>query len=158
MSEFSELVVIALLILSRPLDTLIAFYLDKSTKPSAAAPTRYAVRQVLEQELRREQLLQSSKARHNRSSAFSSQAAGGQDGNKENQDPRSEPAVKLPDVKRDFFGRVIKDERPPSAGKEVKRQAPEKMRESDRVWVSFHEGFSNAVRKPITLKELMDGF
>ena len=29
--------------------------------------------------------------------------------------------------------------------------------ESGRVWVSFHEGFSNAVRKPITLAELMKG-
>ena len=26
-----------------------------------------------------------------------------------------------------------------------------------RVWVSFHEGFSNAVRKPITMEELMRG-
>jgi chromosome transmission fidelity protein 18 len=26
-----------------------------------------------------------------------------------------------------------------------------------RVWVSFHEGFSNAVRKPVTLREIMSG-
>ena len=33
------------------------------------------------------------------------------------------------------------------------------MKELERkVWVSFHEGFSNAVRKPITLEELMRGF
>lgn len=29
---------------------------------------------------------------------------------------------------------------------------------SGNVWVTFHEGFSNAVRKPITLDELMRGF
>ena len=36
-------------------------------------------------------------------------------------------------------------------GKEKKRE------EEHRVWVSFHEGFSNAVRKPISLEELMRG-
>lgn len=28
----------------------------------------------------------------------------------------------------------------------------------NQVWVSFNEGFSNAVRKPITIEELMRGF
>lgn len=27
-----------------------------------------------------------------------------------------------------------------------------------KIWVTFHEGFSNAVRKPIGMRELMDGF
>jgi chromosome transmission fidelity protein 18 len=26
-----------------------------------------------------------------------------------------------------------------------------------RIWVSFHEGFSNAVRKPVTLDDIMRG-
>lgn len=30
--------------------------------------------------------------------------------------------------------------------------------EDERVWVSFNEGFSNAVRKPITMNDLMEGF
>lgn len=30
--------------------------------------------------------------------------------------------------------------------------------EGGRIWMSFNEGFSNAVRKPITLRDLMDGF
>jgi len=27
----------------------------------------------------------------------------------------------------------------------------------NKVWVTFHEGYSNAVRKPITIEELMRG-
>lgn len=142
---------------SRPLDTLTAFYLDNSSKPTGPAPTRYAVRQVLEQELQKEKMLQNSMLRQNRSRALGGHAGEGED-DKENRDPQSAPTAKVSDVKRDFFGRFIKEDRPPSAGREVKKQATDKVKEQDRVWVSFHEGFSNAVRKPITLRELMDGF
>lgn len=31
-------------------------------------------------------------------------------------------------------------------------------RHGGRIWVSFHEGFSNAVRKPISLGDLLEGF
>ncbi|RMD42304.1 hypothetical protein DV735_g2832, partial [Chaetothyriales sp. CBS 134920] len=78
-----------------PLDTLTTFHLAKG---APSAPVRYAVRQVLDQELRKEKAVQA---------ALSRQARGAR---------------------------------------------------GARVWVSFHEGFSNAVRKPITLKELMEGF
>lgn len=33
----------------------------------------------------------------------------------------------------------------------------EKRKREARVWVSYHEGFSNAVRKPVTLKEILSG-
>ena len=147
-----------LLTRNRPLDMLTTFHLDKSTKSAASAPTRYAVRQVLDQELQKERLLQSSQARHNRSTLLSGQLADTDDGNKENQNPVTKVIAQADDVKRDFFGRVIKEQRLASAGNEAKRQPADKVKESDRVWVSFHEGFSNAVRKPITLKELMEGF
>jgi chromosome transmission fidelity protein 18 len=142
----------------RPLDTLNAFYLDKASQASGSGPTRYAVRQVLQQELRKEQMLQSSQARQNRTTALSGQADEEHESNKENQEPDKKVKAKNRDVKRDFFGRVIEEQCPPSAGKETKKQSTEKAKEADRVWVSFHEGFSNAVRKPITLRELMDGF
>ena len=59
--------------------------------------------------------------------------------------------------KRDFFGRVIVNEE--SITGTTKQSSKKAMATNDegRVWVTFHEGFSNAVRKPITLKELMDG-
>lgn len=62
-------------------------------------------------------------------------------------------------VKRDFFGRIINEVRPVSAG--GKSNAEDKAVSKDeepRVWISFHEGYSNAVRKPLTLKELLENF
>jgi len=72
-------------------------------------------------------------------------------------------------VKRDFFGRVLEVEGPRSmnglrgdeGGKEESREARRKRVRTEngegRVWVSFHEGYSNAVRKPVTIRELMGG-
>ena len=118
------------------------------------------MRQVLDQELRKEKVLQASMARHARSSAFEHDA----DEDKENESPKKATKVEqiqaqAVKVKRDFFGRIIKEARPTSAGEGAqKAKATTAEDEAGRVWVSFHEGFSNAVRKPITLKELMDSF
>jgi chromosome transmission fidelity protein 18 len=62
---------------------------------------------------------------------------------------------------RDFFGRVIVNEARPSSaagsgGSPATGKAAGKAEE--RVWVSFHEGFSNAVRKPISLREFWESF
>jgi chromosome transmission fidelity protein 18 len=76
--------------------------------------------------------------------------------NKENQDPRAAATRRADAAKLDFFGRPLKEQRPASAGKEASKAV--KVKEKVNVFVTFHEGFSNAVRKPITLKELMDSF
>lgn len=82
----------------------------------------------------------------------------------------SEPS-KAPAAKRDFFGRIIM-QNPSSDGAQQQRSdgvaagmMPRGARavtlhskEDREIWVSFHEGFSNAVRKPITLEELIKGF
>ena len=70
--------------------------------------------------------------------------------------------------KRDFFGRLIAVNEVPhngDAADDARVQGrPEsaagraKGGDQGRIWVSYHEGFSNAVRKPITLRELMEGF
>ncbi|KAJ9605584.1 Chromosome transmission fidelity protein 18 [Cladophialophora chaetospira] len=136
-----------------PLDNLLSYHMDKSS--SGAGPIRYTVRQVLDQELKKEKILQSSVLRQARSG--SSYSHHDLDEHKENENPAA--TVKELGVKRDFFGRVITEDRPPSAGKAAKEQAAKVQgKGGGRIWVSFHEGFSNAVRKPITLKELMDGF
>lgn len=62
-------------------------------------------------------------------------------------------------VKRDFFGRII-NESLPVAKKDGNDQSSHKRKPSGqvhehKVWVTFHEGFSNAVRKPISLNELL---
>ena len=74
-------------------------------------------------------------------------------------------------VKKDFFGRPLKDtntELGEDGSMAHDAHDPQKKRRvaggsrgskaQGRVWVSFHEGYSNAVRKPITLAELMAGF
>lgn len=71
--------------------------------------------------------------------------------------------------RRDFFGRIItiqqqqqddglirkSDGETETRGEMIKKG---KCGVNNQVWVSFNEGFSNAVRKPITIEELMRGF
>ena len=64
-------------------------------------------------------------------------------------------------VKRDFFGRTIESTQLESSkdrpsGKQL--NAHDGRQEDGMVWVSFHEGSSTAVRKPIGLEELMRAF
>lgn len=58
-------------------------------------------------------------------------------------------------AKKDFFGRevsvIITSDNNGTAAK------PKTKKEENKVWVTFHEGFSDAVRKPITVEELMRG-
>jgi len=64
-------------------------------------------------------------------------------------------------VKRDFFGRVVveevREEDDCDSDEGIKRQKRklQEAKEQGRIWVTFHEGYSNAVRKPISLKEMM---
>jgi chromosome transmission fidelity protein 18 len=68
------------------------------------------------------------------------------------------------EVKRDFFGRVVLG-RTSGNGSHVGEERDGgaqgkgrgKKEGAKKVWVTFHEGFSNAVRKPITVAELMRG-
>lgn len=69
-----------------------------------------------------------------------------------------------PKIKKDFFGRTIEDDLTQSAAnresagheqassKEAMRR---KHQPSKKVWVTYHEGYSNAVRKPISVEELL---
>src|SRR5256885_12005024 len=133
--------------------------MGKSTG-TGPAPTRYAVRQVLDQEHRKETLLRLSNARKARSTTLGLVSGEEHAEDKENAyqngtQRRAAPAGN--GVKRDFFGRITNNPRPVSAV--VKADAEEEMTSKDerpRVWVSFNEGYSNAVRKPLTLKELLD--
>ena len=143
----------------RPLDSLTSFHLGK-VSGQAPAPVRYAVRQVLDQELRKERILMSSAASRARSTLLDSHIDT-TEADKENADAviaRKEAArLEKANTKRDFFGRIVNDARPLGTG--INRPGTAgKGKDEKRVWVSFHEGYSNAVRKPITLKELLDSF
>lgn len=132
-----------------PLDTLADF---ESLAGRKDDKVRYAVRSVLEMEWKKESARIDMENRKRR---------GGQDPEESvvPEDKEEDVAKKLDEankkaVKRDFFGRVIK-ERPLVEGEVRKQAKPEG--DEDRIWVSFHEGFSNAVRKPITIDELFRG-
>lgn len=122
------------------------------------APVRYAVRQVLDQEYQKNIIVRENAARQAR------YKAGNPNDNTEAvlQDKKN-PVYHIEDeltkVKKDFFGRVVREPRPlqeidGNATADAK-QGKKGRTEESKVWVSYHEGFSNAVRKPITIEELL---
>jgi len=147
--------------LNRPLDTLATFE-TSSQKSTAAAPARYAVRQVLSQEHEKYLLRQRADAKQAR------YRAGGPDDiplphlvGKENLVKASTGDLtnkaKFAGVKRDFFGRVIVNEARGTSKEDGKERTRRENVKGNRIWVTYNEGFSNAVKKPISLAELMRG-
>ncbi|KAK4182356.1 putative chromosome transmission fidelity protein 18 [Podospora australis] len=146
------------------LDALSTFE-TAGTLLSAQAPTRYAVCQVLDQELKkaiagREMAARQARLRQGGEYHVPVQQLSLED-DKENKNTAPEGEVKA--VKKDFFGRIIEErplgERSANGGhrrKGSRRGGEEK--EWDKVWVTYHEGINNAVRKPISLEEFMRGF
>lgn len=145
----------------RPLDSLATFE-SKKTTGEPPAPVRYAVRQVLDQEYRRDALRIREENRLARGSGYSrlDTLATTNDDEKENAVPgKKKQAGTIAVGKRDFFGRIVNEARPGSAGKGNESAGGKAVKKAEeRVWVSFHEGYSNAVRKPISLKEFLDSF
>lgn len=126
----------------------------------APAPVRYAVRQVLDQEYRKSALRVRSENRLARDTAHCRlDALGANEDQKENTGAGSTKQAISIGGKRDFFGRIINEVTPGSAAKGAGSAAEKTLQQAgERVWVSFHEGYSNAVRKPITLKEFLSSF
>lgn len=144
------------------LDALATYETAASLFLPSSAPIRYAVRQVLDQELQRTIAQREAQARQARftAGATTSTAAAALPmptihslSNQENSYD-GKPAVT---VKRDFFGRVV--EVRPLAELDVNAVAESRARKEGKkkVWVTYHEGLNNAVRKPITLQEFLGG-
>lgn len=134
---------------------------------AAQIPVRYAVRQVLDQELQKTIAQRETAARQARFKAGMGGAAEPDQhvplphDDKENAPAGQKALPIMPTiVKKDFFGRVVL-EKPlheidgNSAGQK-KGQAADKG--ENKVWVTYHEGLNNAVRKPITLEDFLKGF
>ncbi|KAF1926926.1 chromosome transmission fidelity protein 18 [Didymella exigua CBS 183.55] len=113
---------------------------------------RYAVRSVLEMEWKKESARIDMENRKRRGGREHEEVVV-QEATEEDSAKKLAEANKKA-IKRDFFGRVIK-EKPLVEGEIRKKTKPEG--DEDRIWVSFHEGFSNAVRKPITIDDLFRG-
>ncbi|RDW83744.1 putative sister chromatid cohesion factor (Chl12) [Aspergillus mulundensis] len=139
-----------------PLDSLVSFSKAPGLS-STTAPVRYAVRQVLDQEYRKESIRKNSE---NLASTGSKKST-----TKSTPDnPADVAKLKSTAVKRDFFGRIIEEQGPlPQEAKEqaLARKASSAQQEASnagrKVWVTYHDGFSNAVRKPISMAELLNG-
>jgi chromosome transmission fidelity protein 18 len=146
---------------------------------AAQIPVRYAVRQVLDQELQKTIAQREAAARQARFRAGmvvageQQQQHGGDDDtalllphdDKENANGMRAGGKKvaLPAmptiVKKDFFGRVVVEK--PLAevdGNGGGGGQKNKGQEENKVWVTYHEGLNNAVRKPITLEDFLRGF
>lgn len=143
---------------------------------AAQIPVRYAVRQVLDQELQKTIAQRENAARQARFRAGmgASQAEGQHHeallpyDDKENASAGAaggggQKALPIMPtiVKKDFFGRVVMEK--PLAeidgnggGQKKGQQAADKG--ENKVWVTYHEGLNNAVRKPITLEDFLRGF
>ncbi|KAL1964411.1 hypothetical protein VTN77DRAFT_6969 [Rasamsonia byssochlamydoides] len=141
-----------------PLDALISFSKIKGSAldTGGSGPVRYAVRQVLDQEYRKETMKKQSEASQSKYSDSSSgkKKKGNSDEDKEN-DSASKSSKDGHGVKRDFFGRIINEASVKEPGDCTQKRRSDAQKPERRVWVTFHEGFSNAVRKPISMSELL---
>ena len=124
---------------------------------------RYAVRQVLDQEYRK--ALQ--RLAHDvRQARFKEGNAFGEDSvytfkNRSTVDSLikhvDEDEEQITKVKKDFFGRLIVEKSTQELPTQARKEK-EAKKDVNKVWVTYHEGFSNAVRKPVTVQDIMRAF
>lgn len=141
-----------------PFDTLSNY--KTFTQETPAVTTRYAVRQVLDQELRKFVILQQERIRQERFAAANPGVDIGLSADKAKKDKEKEKAkaaAKKAGVKRDFFGRVIDDDDAAGGGRKKRRKIMLGEKEEGMIWCTFREGFSNAVKKTISWEEFMAG-
>jgi hypothetical protein len=68
----------------------------------------------------------------------------------------SQKDIVIERVKKDFFGRTIVEENnDDGGGKRRRTDSSNALKIQPNVWVRFHEGYSNAVRKPVAFAELL---
>ncbi|KAF9729294.1 hypothetical protein PMIN04_009288 [Paraphaeosphaeria minitans] len=133
-----------------PLDSLAAFETLAGKKDDKV---RYAVRSVLETEWKKESVRMDAEAAKRRGGHIDTDDT--VDAAKKEVDVEKAAKEYQKALKRDFFGRIIKDV--PGGEEGGTEKTVVKSHDEGRIWVSFHDGFSNAVRKSITIDELMRG-
>jgi chromosome transmission fidelity protein 18 len=133
------------------LDSLAAFDTLSGKKDDKV---RYAVRSVLEMEWKKESARIETDSRNRRGGRVE-----GEIGIEAKEEINTKVLVEENQraVKRDFFGRVVEEKL--NAAGELPQTAKQILKDNEdaRIWVSFHEGFSNAVRKHVTIDEFMRG-
>ena len=145
-----------------PLDVVANFETASQSSQNIAAPVRYAIRQALDQQYQKYLIQKNAEARQARYRAGTYMGSDPQPETSDHYLPAAEKKkLNHAGVKRDFFGRIIDDIRSTSSDHRASDKRPKNydgQQQEDMVWVSFHEGSSTAVRKPITLEELMKAF
>ncbi|CAL8575830.1 Chromosome transmission fidelity protein 18 [Xanthoria parietina] len=148
-----------------PVDALTSFETAACGGP-ASSTTRYAIRQALDQEYRKIVVGHRAIMGQTRPGAGSNMPSNKLARIPKIDVPKSDHVKgsgRINAPKRDFFGRLVKDDEYVLERANGRRQS---MNPNDRahgekragqIFVSFHEGYSNAVRKPITLDDLMRG-
>ncbi|KAJ0414620.1 hypothetical protein BJY00DRAFT_294690 [Aspergillus carlsbadensis] len=139
-----------------PLDTLVT-YSKANGLSSSSGPVRYAVRQVLDQEYRKESIRKHSEVLAKKKTASSSATDG--------TNPAGAVKANIGGnaIKRDFFGRIIQESTTPDEDAQASKKSGSAQPQDSgsnkgrKVWVTYHDGFSNAVRKPISMAELLGG-
>ncbi|RHZ65952.1 putative sister chromatid cohesion factor (Chl12) [Aspergillus thermomutatus] len=142
-----------------PLDSLVTFHKTKGTSADTggSAPVRYAVRQVLDQEYRKETMRKQSEALSSSKTGRTSNGKSEGGKNDDDQSAKKKAMRDAPGIKRDFFGRIIKEPQPQPQSSDDSPVQNEASKAGRKVWITYHDGFSNAVRKPISMNELMAG-
>ncbi|KAK7743216.1 Chromosome transmission fidelity protein 18 [Cytospora paraplurivora] len=147
------------------LDMLSTFETAGAHVLAAQIPVRYAVRQVLDQELQKTIALRETASRQARFRAGMGAAeiesldhSNLLHDDKENAGVRKNPLIVPTIVKKDFFGRVIMEkplhELDRNSGAQGNKAAEQP---ENKVWITYHEGLNNAVRKPVTLEDFLRG-
>ncbi len=149
-----------------PLDEFMEYpTADGSKEGLGAAPVRYAIRQVLDQEYAK------AVAQIKRDARQARFASGNRkDGMKEVFTFKTKATVdslmvtveddeerEMVKIKKDFFGRVLAIQSSQEIPEPGLPRRTKSKKDENKVWVTYHEGFSNAVRKPITVEELLRG-
>lgn len=122
------------------------------------------MRQVLDQEYQKNLIILANSARQARFQNANPEAEIDASLLQSTESPLDFLDEKTIEIKKDFFGRVLKEKLPlaeitgnAAEGKEAPKAGAKKAKEELKIWVTYHEGFSNAVRKPITVQELLKG-
>ncbi|KAJ2105951.1 Chromosome transmission fidelity protein 18 [Coemansia sp. RSA 922] len=154
--------------LEPPIDRLYGFPSQRPLRP--IMPMRYPVRQLISQELERLRLARlAAKSLHVDEAVDAKELSKRDYLTKLFADPMASSATAKPlkridgsegeeePVVKDFFGRIITKKKPvATSGSPVKGAKKTSMpTERSREWFHFFEGFSNAVRKPTQVKELL---
>jgi len=107
---------------------------------------RYAVRQLVSREMERE------KIRRRKGGLAEPDVQKGVKRGRDEAEQGPKKAI-VERVKKDFFGRVIAEETDPAKRRRV--DTFDGVKVQPNVWVKFHEGYSNAVRKPVLFADLL---